>query len=144
MDTNTTRWRGPRPAIVILDEAHVWADNGWEGVASLTLEHRYPEKEELPLWPRQFGKQVLVQKFTHEGPLSHSARAALKPFFAQLLVRRDRTVHRLAHHLGLHPAVVRTQFDQVQHVLEETGIGDGYGCLTLTQPVRPPVPWGAS
>lgn len=143
MDTDTPRWRGPRPTIVILDEAHVWASNGWEGVASVTLEHRYPADMELPVWPRQLGKQTLVQEFTLKGPRSRLARAALRPFFAQLMIRRDRTVHRLAHHLSLHPAVVREQFDQVQHVLEETGIGDGYGCLTLTQPVRPPVPWGS-
>lgn len=144
MGTDTTRWRGPRPAFVILDEAHEWATaDDRQGAVGFVLEHHYPPGAELLVWPRQSGKRDLVQAFTHEGPLSHTARAALKPFFAQLLVRRDRTVHRLAHSLGLHPTAARQQFDQVQHVIEEAGVGDGYGQLTLTQPVRPPVLWGS-
>ncbi|WP_314411405.1 hypothetical protein [Streptomyces sp. DSM 40484] len=141
MDTNTPRWRGPRPTIVILDEAHVWASNGWEGVASVTLEHRYPADMELPVWPRQLGKQVLAKEFTCTAPLSDAGQAMLRTFLAQLLARRNRTVRRLARHLNRPAVVVGRQFDQVERVLEETGIGDGYGCLTLTQPVRPPVTW---
>lgn len=90
-------------------------------------------------WPRQSGKRALTKEFTLEGSLSETARLFVEPLFAEILARRTRTVHRLAHELGLDVATARRQFDEVQHVLEATGVGDGYGLLTIPQPVRPPV-----
>ncbi|WP_157876880.1 hypothetical protein, partial [Streptomyces graminilatus] len=49
-------------------------------------------------------------------------------------------VARLADEFDRPRFLVRRQFYAVQHVLEAAGIGDGYGNLTVPQPVRPPVP----
>lgn len=144
MGAETTGWKGWTPTFYILDEALEQVDVGFAPYAAdISLEHQHPDDPELPLWPYLRLQQSLTKEFTFEVPLSDTAYTALHPLFVQLLVRQLRTVHRLAHHLGLHPKEAWRQFDQVQHVLEDAGVGDGYGCLTLNQPVRPPVIWEA-
>ncbi|MFJ2717440.1 hypothetical protein [Streptomyces sp. NPDC087437] len=92
-------------------------------------------------WPRQYGKRAaLYREFTFEGPLADLARACFLPHYAEILVRRDRTVHRLAHDLGIPVEHARADFDAVQHILETAGIADGYGQLAIPQPVRPSAP----
>lgn len=51
----------------------------------------------------------------------------------------DRRLLRLADDLGLWEPIVRRQFQAVQYLLEVAGIADGYGRLTIPQPVRPPI-----
>ncbi|CAL9598590.1 hypothetical protein [Streptomyces sp. enrichment culture] len=51
----------------------------------------------------------------------------------------DRRLLRLADDLGRWEPHVRLEWHQVQQVLEDAGIADGYGRLTIPQPVRPPI-----
>ncbi|MFJ2515586.1 hypothetical protein ACIPEL_36215 [Streptomyces griseoviridis] len=46
---------------------------------------------------------------------------------------------RLANDIGHYEPHVRYEFTAVQQILKDAGISDGYGRLTLRQPVRPPV-----
>ncbi|MCX4974256.1 hypothetical protein [Streptomyces sp. NBC_00620] len=140
MEAETTEWKGWTPIFYILDEAlEPWDVSFGPGVADIRLEHQPPEPSP---WPYLL-KYSFTTEFTSKVPLSDTGRTAMHPLFAELLVRQLRTVHRLARQLGIRPREAQRQFDQVQRVLEETGIGDGYGCLTLSQPVRPPVIWRA-
>lgn len=90
------------------------------------------------VWPRQSGKSA----FTIEATFQQTD--AMKSLFAwvdaHVRARQQATVARLADELGWSEPLVRRQFDAVQDVLEAAGIGDGYGGLTIPQPVRPPVP----
>lgn len=127
-------------------ETQVWirphGEDDWQHLADspmVSFDPGVPDNCAMVMWPRHHGKRALTGEITFEGPLSETARLWLEPLFADLLVRRDRTVHRLAHELGLDIRAARHQFDLVQHILESAGIGDGYGRLTIRQPVRPPV-----
>ncbi|MEV1063409.1 hypothetical protein [Streptomyces sp. NPDC050263] len=86
-------------------------------------------------WPQQFGKTA----FTIDIPFSGALRQCFEPLFAAARARKDRRLARLAGQLGRNLGAMRHQFDTVVRVLEAAGIADGYGNLTIPQPVRPPV-----
>lgn len=119
-----------------------WQHLGYTDSAGIVgVDYGFAPVREVVVWPRRYGKSALTAEFTFEGPFAFAAaaRAMCEPLFAELLVRRDHTVHRLAHELGLDVRAARHQFDLVQHILETSGIGDGYGRLTIPQPVRPSI-----
>ncbi|MFJ3794971.1 hypothetical protein ACIPSJ_01645 [Streptomyces sp. NPDC090088] len=89
------------------------------------------------VWPYQYGKGTVEVAF--DGPVTRSLRTLFEPLFLAADVWQERRLARIAEDLGLHPRVARLQFDGVRRVLEAAGIGDGYGRLTIRQPVRPPV-----
>ncbi|MDX5570264.1 hypothetical protein PYK79_52905, partial [Streptomyces sp. ID05-04B] len=101
------------------------------------MDHGVPDPYESAViaWPQQYGK-------THHitAAFDPSSTGAMRRLFEALLTARlDRRLRRLARDLGRREATVRRQFEQVQTVLERTGIGDGFGQLTIAQPVRPPL-----
>ncbi|MGA4896724.1 hypothetical protein ACPCAJ_01995 [Streptomyces griseoincarnatus] len=90
-------------------------------------------------WPHQHGKATLTASLDIEVPLTDGLRSlhdALAAAHSRALGRRLR---RLAHDLGQWEPHVRVDFQRVQQVLEDHGIGDGYGRLTIPQPVHPPI-----
>ncbi|MEU6376777.1 hypothetical protein [Streptomyces sp. NPDC046909] len=96
-------------------------------------------QREVVTWARQYGKSAGVLTATIEASLT-GIHTLVDSLFANHQAQRDRRVRRLADDLGLWPETARSQFDAVERVLEAAGVGDGYGRLSLTQPVRPPVP----
>lgn len=116
-----------------LDEALGWADIG----AVVGIDYGYDPAQSVVVWPRQYGKQAFTLEF--EGPLKEGARELFEQIFASIRARQDLMLARLARELGIWPEAARRQFDAVQKVLETAGIGDGYGQLTIPQPVRPPI-----
>ncbi|WP_405909586.1 hypothetical protein OG742_37290 [Streptomyces sp. NBC_00828] len=86
-------------------------------------------------WPRQYGKRELTVEYTpYDG-----TRSLFGWVDAHVRARRASTVDRIADELGLPTHLARHQFEGVQRVLEDTGIADGYGLLTVPQPVREPI-----
>ncbi|MET7475100.1 hypothetical protein ABZT17_12165 [Streptomyces sp. NPDC005648] len=139
--TDWRGWRIPHPDMVILDEAplvplrtvtfdeagveHVVAD--WPGIE----------------WPRKSGKgalrRALSGELTVEFPASQSLARAFNALFAADWARQERMLQRLAADLGTSASLARKQFQDVVRVLEDAGLADGYGRLTIPQPVRPPI-----
>lgn len=95
-------------------------------------------------WPRQSGKtsirQALQSTLTHQLPMTDGMRRLADYVVAAADAARERRLRRLAAELGMPLAVVRGRFHSVQQVLEDTGIGDGYGQLTIPQPVQATAP----
>lgn len=90
------------------------------------------------VWPRQYGKTAALTT-TLETPLTGSMRALFDALLAGHRARLDRRLRRLARDLDAWEPHVRLDFQRVQQVLEDTGVGDGYGRLTIPQPVHPPI-----
>ncbi|MFF9043308.1 hypothetical protein [Streptomyces parvulus] len=88
-------------------------------------------------WPVQYGKTAFTASI--DVPLTDGLRALYDALVAGHQASLDRRLRRLADDLRLWEPVVRRQFGEVQQVLEDAGIGDGYGRLTIPQPVRPAV-----
>jgi hypothetical protein len=111
----------------VLDEVHTWT---YPGPAE-------PDVEDLVLtWPRQHGKARL----RGELEVTFQPTEQMRRAFAQIEQRRTRRLRRLARDLSLPLVLVRSRFNAVGQVLEAAGVGDGYGGLTIPQPVRPPIP----
>ncbi|MEU1275294.1 hypothetical protein [Streptomyces sp. NPDC005799] len=133
--------RGYQADAVIVDEVNttplrtVTFDE--DGVEHVVLD--WPAIE----WPRKSGKKNLLKQLsgeiTFEVSTSEALLAALRPLFAEALSRRERMLARLAADLRIPVHLARQRFNTVLQVLENAGLADGYGHLTITQPVRPPV-----
>ncbi|MDT7847231.1 hypothetical protein [Streptomyces justiciae] len=115
-------------------------DRGWQPLGHVAETGRDlfvcapPEwQQTVVTWARQHGKSSGVLTAALEPPLVDAV-------FAEHRAHRDRRIRRIADDLGLWPETARHQFDEVQRVLEAAGVGDGYGRLTIPQPVRLPVP----
>jgi len=109
---------------------------GWQPLGRL-IEHAFddePYEATVISWPRRYGKTVAL-KTAVETPYAWAVRG----LFAAQHARREQQIQRLADALGWWPETVRRQYDAVQQVLQDAGIGDGYGQLTIPQPVRPPL-----
>ncbi|MEU9149175.1 hypothetical protein AB0D59_01145 [Streptomyces sp. NPDC048417] len=87
-------------------------------------------------WPYQYGKSAAVSLTAQ---VTSSMRAMFDALFVDHRARLDRRLRRLADDLGRWEPHVHRDFHTVQQILEDAGIGDGYGRLTIAQPVRPPV-----
>ncbi|MGW2170380.1 hypothetical protein ACWC1C_07590 [Streptomyces sp. NPDC001705] len=88
-------------------------------------------------WPVRYGKTAFTASI--DVPLTDGLRALYDALAFGHQRDLDRRLGRLADDLGLWEPVVRRQFGEVQQVLEQAGIGDVYGRLTIPQPVRPPI-----
>ncbi|MEU9245836.1 hypothetical protein [Streptomyces sp. NPDC048385] len=118
--------------VYVVDKAHIWTEVGHTVGVDFGVQ---PLTHAAVARPCQQEKRSI----TVDVPLSDSLRAFFEPFLLAADVWQEKRVARIAAELGLHPRVARLQFDGVQRVLEAAGIGDGYGRLTIPQPVRPPV-----
>ncbi len=129
--------RGYHADAVILDEVQmtplVTVDLDVDGVEQVVME-----------WPRQYGKRTLLPtlagELTIEVPASAALIAAFEPLLAADQTRHERMLDRLAADLRIPAFLARSRFRAVQRVLEGAGIADGYGQLTIPQPVRPSIP----
>ncbi|WP_405925450.1 hypothetical protein [Streptomyces sp. NBC_00035] len=142
-------------------KVHILGEAGWEGLAGITRvafeEYRSPIEigidgirqalaADIPdpptayfNWPRQYGKGALTTEFVFDGPNADVARAHFEALFALAHAAQEQRLDRLSRELGIPPSLARHQFEGIQRVLERTGIADGYGNLTVPQPVRPPI-----
>ncbi|MFC8361105.1 hypothetical protein ACFUIY_14680 [Streptomyces griseorubiginosus] len=135
--------RGPYPQLVILDEVHVIPISHFEGLE--VREASFGFKDVALEWPRQCGKDAWRQALSGELTVRFPVTEAMSRAFAALLAadyaRQDRMLRHLATDLGIPASLAREQYDDVVRVLEKAGVADGYGCLTVPQPVRPAPPW---
>lgn len=122
-------------------DATDWQALGYTTDPIIGIDYGAPDPAESAViaWPHQYSKTAALTTVTVEAPLTGDTRALLDALLAGHRARLDRRLHRLADDLGLWEPAVRVQFHAVERVLEEAGIGDGYGRLTIPQPVRPPV-----
>ncbi|MEU1478926.1 hypothetical protein [Streptomyces sp. NPDC005760] len=136
--------RGPHPQMVILDEVHVMPLTQIEGLE--VGEASFGIKDVAFEWPRQSGKHAWRQAMSGAITVRFPTTQAMSRAFAALLAadraRQDRMLQHLATDLGIPASLAREQYDDVVRVLETAGIADGYGLLTVPQPVRhaPAVP----
>lgn len=134
-------WRGSHPDVLILDEVQVMqlgtvaVDS--DGIKNVVIE-----------WPHQSGKRALWRamsgELTIKFPASQAAARAFNALFAADWARQERMLQRLAADLRIPLSRARQQFWDVVRVLEGADIADGYGRLTIPQPVRPATPWPAN
>ncbi|MEU8555929.1 hypothetical protein AB0C80_18335 [Streptomyces anthocyanicus] len=76
---------------------------------------------------------------TVEASLTGDLRALFDALTAAHSADLDRRLLRLADDLGRWEPRVRLEWHQVLQILEDAGVADGYGRLTIPQPVRPPI-----
>ncbi|MFJ2007033.1 hypothetical protein [Streptomyces chartreusis] len=133
------------PAELPADVHQVWVQphgaDGWQhlGYTSgpvLGVDFGQSDPEMVVAWPLQ---DVPVVCTTVEVNLSASMRALFDALLSSHRADLERRLHRLAEDLGRWVEQVRHDFEQVLAVLEAAGVADGYGRLTIAQPVRPPV-----
>ncbi|WP_320784158.1 hypothetical protein [Streptomyces sp. CRN 30] len=105
------------------------------------IDHGAPDPAETTViaWPYGHGKTAAALTASIDVPLTGSMRALFDTLLAGHRAHLDRRLRRLADDLGQWEPCVRRDFAAVQQVLEVHGITDGYGRLTVPQPVRPPV-----
>lgn len=115
-----------------------WELIGYASEPIVGVDYGPPDPELVVAWPRQYGERSLSLQCTFQVPGHDALVEMFEPLFAAARASTERRVARLAIDLALYPDAARRLFDQVQRVLEEAGVGDGYGQLTIRQPVRPP------
>ncbi|MFD5656956.1 hypothetical protein [Streptomyces hirsutus] len=126
---------------VLPDGATDWQHVGYttEPIIGIDYGAADPGESAVITWPHRYGKTAALRSVTVEAPLTGDTRALFDALLAGHRAHLDRRLRRLATDLGRWVPHVRHDFHKVQHVLEEAGIGDGYGRLTIPQPVRPPI-----
>ncbi|OQQ16109.1 hypothetical protein B0675_02150 [Streptomyces sp. M41(2017)] len=117
-----------------------WHEVGYatvELVPDLSLggEQHAEDERAFQGWPPRGLRQSLT------AVLSDGARRMFRDLAEELHRCQRRRVRRLAYELHIPIDEASRSFDAVQRVLEANGVGDGYGCLTIAQPVRPPIVW---
>lgn len=121
-----------------------WEPVGYITDAVIGIDFGAPDPGESAViaWPYKHGKTAALT-VTLETPLTGGLRALYDALLVSHQADRDQRLRRLADDLGWWEDAVRSHFEAVQQVLEEAGVSDGYGRLTLPQPVRPPIipPW---
>ncbi|MFF9279549.1 hypothetical protein [Streptomyces griseosporeus] len=146
-DLQATVWRYPEALPDGAQQVFVAppGTTDWEFVGYTTdpivgVDYGAPDPGETALiaWPRQHGKTTAFT-WTLDAPLTGSVHTLFDAFLARHQAGLDRRLRRLARDLGQWEPQVRHDFHAVQQVLEAHGIGDGYGRLTIPQPVRPPI-----
>ncbi|RSR98054.1 hypothetical protein EF913_28400 [Streptomyces sp. WAC04189] len=131
---------GPLPQLWVLpDGATEWQHVGYTTEPIIGIDYGVPDPAETAViaWPYRHGKTAALASV--EASLTGGMRSLFDALTAGWQASLDRRLRRLADDLGLWEPAVRHEFQQVQQVLEGAGIGDGYGRLTIPQPVRPPV-----
>ncbi|MCF2130156.1 hypothetical protein L1I79_27540 [Strepomyces sp. STD 3.1] len=129
--------RGAQQVWVMPTGATEWEPLGYIDPVLNTVFEDPTDETTLADWPVQYGKTAFTASI--DVPLTDGLRALYDALAAGHQKDLDRRLRRLADDLGLWEPVVHRQFGEVQQVLEQAGIGDGYGRLTIPQPVRPPV-----
>ena len=129
--------RALAPAEDVRQRIETWLENLRYALTDVTFTSE--DLEPSFVWPHQQGKSSFT--VTAMFPPSDGIRDLFAWVDEHVRVRQAATVDRLAAELGISAYVAGRHFDAVQQLLEEAGVGDGYGRLTLTQPVRPPVLW---
>lgn len=128
-------------ARVAFGEHHRPVETGHDRIRRALTDVGYAIEDLEPalVWPRQYGKKAFTLTATF------SPSRGIRDLFAwvdeHVRTRQAVTVDRLAHELGITTDAARRHFDAVQDVLYAAGLVDGYGGLTVPQPVRAPVPW---
>ncbi|WP_328439341.1 hypothetical protein OHA71_23675 [Streptomyces sp. NBC_00444] len=123
------------------DGAGGWQHLGYTSGPIAGIDFGQPDPGLVVVWPHQNGKRtVFSMELTFEGPSHGALMKVFEPFLGAALASRERRVARLAADLGLYRETARHQYDEVLRVLEAAGVADGYGRLTISQPVRPPIP----
>lgn len=87
-------------------------------------------------WPHQYGKTAALS-VEYTTPFTSVMRGLFDALEASHQADLNRRLARLARDLGRFVPHVRHDFHAVQQVLEAAGITDGYGRITIPQPVRP-------
>ncbi|MFF9269117.1 hypothetical protein [Streptomyces rochei] len=130
---------GAQQLWVLPDGATEWQHVGYTTEPIIGIDYGAPDPAETAViaWPYQHGKAAALASV--EASLTDGMRSLFDALTAGWQASLDRRLRRLADDLGLWEPAVRHEFQQVQQVLEGAGIGDGYGRLTIPQPVRPPV-----
>ncbi|MCX4993818.1 hypothetical protein [Streptomyces longwoodensis] len=102
-----------------------------------------PDEQTISEWIRTYGRGAsLTATFT--APLTGGLRDLFNRLHAEQRAARDRRIHRLAEDLGMWPDHTLWQFESIEDLLERAGVGDGFGQLTIPQPVQPlpaPTSW---
>ncbi|MFF3928597.1 hypothetical protein [Streptomyces hirsutus] len=148
-DQYATVWQYPPPSAtddlqqvwVLPDGATDWQHVGYttDPIIGIDYGAADPGESAVITWPHQYGKTAALRSVTLEASLTGDTRGLFDALLVGHRAHLDRRLRRLATDLGRWVPHVRHDFHKVQHVLEEAGIGDGYGRLTIPQPVRPPV-----
>ncbi|MFE9684146.1 hypothetical protein [Streptomyces sp. NPDC006285] len=120
-------------------EATDWEPLGYTTDPILGLDYGAPDPYESAVlaWPHRHGKTAFT--FELSAPFTSSMRGLFDALDASYQADLDRRLVRLADDLGQFEPHVRHDFNAVQRVLEDAGVLDGYGRVTIPQPVRPPV-----
>ena len=119
-----------------------WQALGYSTAPLVGLDYGAPNPGETAtvFWPRKHGKTAALS-LDFEAACGDGTRALLDALLAGHQAQMDQRLHRLAQDLSQWEPRVRRDFTAVQQILEDLGIADGYGQLTIPQPVRPePLP----
>ncbi|MDT6983720.1 hypothetical protein ACFSUJ_12100 [Streptomyces lusitanus] len=121
------------------DDGTEWEHLGYTSGPLVSMDFGQPDPADTAVltWPHQYGKTALTT--TVEVPLTDGLRSLFDALTAGHDRELDRRLRRLAKDLDAWEPHVRHDFQRVQQVLEDHGIGDGYGRLTIPQPVHPPI-----
>lgn len=132
--------RAADAASVAAEESRSPIEIGLDGIRHALTDVQFTSMDQGPPFVWQHGESTLPPfTLTATFQPSNGVRGLCAWVDEHIRVRRASTVDRLAADLGISSYVARRHFDAVQDVLEQAGVGDGYGRLTLRQPVRPPV-----
>ena len=125
---------------MVIDEAYLWTEHRQpiDPAVRAALNVAVPDACS-PVEDLQQAFIGLCLTATFEGRRDDGLRDLFAWVDAHVRTRQDMLLHRLAEDLGIPEPLARRQFDSVQRALEDAGVGDGYGRLTIRQPVRPPV-----
>ncbi|MFG2679215.1 hypothetical protein [Streptomyces sp. NPDC048392] len=136
---DAARFDAARTAWVLPAGATEWEPFGYiNPITGTVYEDTGPAEVPVVTMPCEHGDTAGFTT-TVEASLTGDLRALFDALTAAHQADLDRRLLRLADDLGLWEPVVRRQFQGVQYVLEEAGAADGYGRLTISQPVRPPI-----
>lgn len=118
-----------------------WEPLGYTTGPVIGLDHGAadPYESAVLAWPHQYGKTAFAFELTV--PFTSSMRGLFDALDASYQAALDRRLVRLADDLGRFLPHVRHDFHAVQQVLETAGVLDGYGRITIPQPIRPSIPW---
>ncbi|MEU4172130.1 hypothetical protein AB0F46_35265 [Streptomyces sp. NPDC026665] len=116
-----------------------WQHVGYTAGPVFGMDHGAPDPSASAVLAVPVVQYGNTTSFTVEAPLTGTMRALFDALTTCHRAHLDRRLLRIAEDLGQWEPHVRRDFSAVQQVLEAAGIGDGYGRLTIPQPVRPPI-----
>ncbi|MGC4918671.1 hypothetical protein [Streptomyces albogriseolus] len=118
-----------------------WKSLGYATGPLFSMDFGAPDPAETAVlaWPHQHGKAAFTASIDVDVPLADGLRSLFDALAAAHGRALGQRLRRLADDLGQWEPHVRHDFHRVQQVLVDHGIGDGYGLLTIPQPVHPPI-----